>query len=199
MNNGWDHYSPDWGTKSYPTPAASPQMDNEGIPLPPRATRHRLPLPFGIPRPRLNPLLSYANHPGIVYDVRERPSSAFTPHARLEWEQEEAIYPPSPEMTIICHLLPRPFVVLPSGRRCNFVTVHDILLAVHCEFTEAIRAADNNSNSLRWTNRRPDEAITSLLLLDGHLSGRLDALSGRYTWKGISEEISPGAWLLHIE
>lgn len=190
MNNGWDHYSP---TKSYPTPASSPQMDNEGIPLPPRAQRHRLPLPFGTPRSRLNPLLSYANHPGIVYDVRERPSSASTSHARLEWAQEAATNPPLPEMSIVCQLLPRPLVVLPSGRRCNFVTVHDILLTVHCEFTEAIRAADDGSDG------GPAETATSSLLLDGRPPGRLDALSGRYTWKGISEEISPGKWLLHIE
>lgn len=190
MNNGWDHYSP---TKSYPTPASSPQMDNEGIPLPPRAQRHRLPLPFGTPRSRLNPLLSYAYHPGIVYDVRERPSSASTSHARLEWAQEAATNPPLPEMSIVCQLLPRPLVVLPSGRRCNFVTVHDILLTVHCEFTEAIRAADDGSDG------GPAETATSSLLLDGRPPGRLDALSGRYTWKGISEEISPGKWLLHIE
>ena len=194
MNNGWDHYSPR-GTKSYPTPLPSPQMDNEGAPLPPRAQRHRLPLPFSAPRPRLNPRLSYAYRPSIVYDVRERPSSASTPYAaRLEWAQEEATNPPSPQMIIVCHLLPHPFVVLPSGRRGNFVTVHDILVTVHSEFTEAIRAADD-SNSLRWMDR----TATSSLLLDGH-PARLDALSlGRYMWKGISEEVSPGRWLLHIE
>ena len=198
MNNDRDFYSPGRDTESYPTPAPSPQVDDEGIPLPPSTPRRHLPLlpsAFSTPRPHLHPLLSYGNRPGIMYDVREHPSSASTRHGQLEWTREPATNPPSPGIIITCHVLPHQFVVLPSESCSEFVTVHDILLAVHSTFSQAMRAAEDPRNHRSWTNRSGETPAT---LLGEHLE-RPDALSERYTWKGISEEIFPGNWLLHIE
>ena len=65
------------------------------------------------------------------------------PHARLEWTQEMVTHPPTPEMVTIRHVQPHPFIILPL--RCStFVTVHDILLAVHFKCSEAIRAAESS-------------------------------------------------------
>jgi hypothetical protein len=195
MCNGWDFLSPARGPESYPTPAPSPQIDDEGIPLPPGAPKFRaLPLPqmgFGAPPSHLHPILRYANCPCIEYDVRQRPSCASAPHSRLEWAHESATNPPSSQVIITCHVLPRPFVVRPSGRNYHFVTVHDILLAVH-RATRAAEAFYYNPGLNSWTSR-PGETATALWWTVPV------ALSGRYMWKGLSEEIAPGNWLLHIE
>ncbi|KAF8335219.1 hypothetical protein F5887DRAFT_892147 [Amanita rubescens] len=144
---------------------------------------------FDTPPSHLHPILRYANCPCIEYDVRQRPSCASAPHLRLEWAHESATNPPSSQVVITCHVLPRPFVVRPSGRNYDFVTVHDILLAVH----RAIRAAEAFYNpGLDWWTSRPGEAATPWSTVPV-------ALSGRYMWKGLSEEIAPGNWLLHIE
>ena len=211
MNNDWEYNSLRRGSRAYPTPAPSPQVDAAGIPLPPSAPRHHLsPLPnvFSTPRAHLHPLLSYANCPSIAYDIRKRPSTASTRHGRLEWAHESATSPPSAWMTITCHLLPRPFVVLPSAQFYDFVTLHDILQAVHCEIVEALRLGaateGRNVSSLgawNWADRRPEEtrpAADLSSLLAGHSVG-LNGLSGRYIWKGLSEEKAPGDWILHIE
>ena len=200
MNNGWEFLSPARGPESYgyPTPAPSPQLDDEGIPLPPGAPKfHPLSLPpmsFGTPPTHLHPILRYADCPCIEYDIRQRPSCASAPHSRLEWAHESATNPPSSQVIITCHVLPRPFVVRPSGRNYDFVTVHDILLAVH----RAIRAAEVFYNpSLDSWRSRPGETATGLW--SSECSARPIAPSGRYMWKGLSEEIAPGNWLLHVE
>jgi hypothetical protein len=76
------------------------------------------------------------------------------------------------------------------GRDYDYVTILDILLAVHGEFTEALRVA--------WTGTRPTETATTSLLFDGY-STMPNVLSGRYIWNGLSEEKAPGNWLLHVE
>lgn len=200
MCSGGDlDYSPGQGSSSYPTPAPSPAVDSKGVPLPPATPRsHSIQLPqrsFVNLQPRLHPLLSYANRPRIVYDIRERPSSASASRARLEWARESATNPPSSQVIITCQVFPRPFVVRPSGRDYNFVTVHDILAAVHCAFKEVIWIAGNRCN-LASQRGGQDETARETTLLFGRLSR---GLSVRYMWKGLSEEISPGNWLLHIE
>ena len=198
MNNDRDFYSPGRDTESHPAPAPSPQVGDEGIPLPHGTPRRHLPLlpsAFSTPRPHLHPLLSYANRPGVAYDVRERPSSASTRHGRLEWAREPATNLPSPGIIITRHTLPRQFVTLPSESRSEIVTVHDTLLAVHSAFSQAMRPAEDPRNHGPWANR-PGETPATLL------SERLErpgALSERYTWKGMSEETFPGNWLLRIE
>ena len=200
MHNGQDHYSPDLGPGSYPTPAPSPEVDDEGVPLPPKRPRcHPIQLPQGpfvTPQSHLHPLLGYANCPCIAYDVREHPSAASAPHSRLEWAHEPATNPPSSQIIITCRVLPHPFVVHPSGRNYDFVTVHDILEAVHSAFREIIRAADRRNPIPRRSGR---SETASTLLLSGLPGARPSVLSERYMWKGLSEEISPGNWLLHIE
>jgi len=202
MHNGRDHYSPGRGPNSYPTPAPSPEVDDEGVPLPPKRPRcHPVQLPqktFIIPQPHLHPLLGYADCPCIVYDIREHPNAASAPHSRLEWAHESATNPPSLQIIITCQVLPHPFVVHPSGRNYDFVTVHDILEAVHSAFSEAIRAAEDHRNLISRSRRSGQDETATTLLLGGFPSG-LSVLSERYTWKGLSEEISPGNWLLHIE
>lgn len=199
MYNGWEHYSPRQGSESYPTPAPSPQVDDDGVPLPPGAPKfHTIPLPptcFGTLH-HLHPILRYANCPCIQYDVMQRPNYASATHARLEWAHESVTNPPSSQVIITCQVLPHPFIVHPSGRSYDFVTVHDILLAVHRAFIEAIREAEARCNLSSWTRRQDDPATA--LWSSGHCT-RSIVLSGRHTWKGISEEIAPGNWLLHIE
>ncbi|KAF8675165.1 hypothetical protein AX14_005220 [Amanita brunnescens Koide BX004] len=197
MFNDWEHLSPGRSPspRSYPTPVPSPDVDEKGVPLPPGAPKfHPIPLPstgFSVPPPHLHPILGYADCPCIQYDVRKHPSYASALRARLEWAHELATSPPSSQIIITCHALPHPFVVRPSGRRYYFVTVYDILLAVHRAFNDAFRNIPSP-----WTSR-PSGSATALL--SGGQSGRPSILPGRYTWKGVSEEIAPGNWLLHIE
>jgi hypothetical protein len=192
MYNGWNNYPPGHGgAESYPSPAPSPEVNADGIPLAPGAPR-RLPVPlpprpFNTPRPHLHPLLRYTLCPCILYDVRHPPSFASAPNARLEWAHESATNPPSSRVIITCHVLPRPFIVRPSGRIYDYVTIHDILLAVHGEFTAALRAA--------WAPGETASSPSSLLLL----TGPPNVLSGRYIWNGLSEERAPGNWLLHVD
>lgn len=200
MYNGGNHYSPGQGPSSYPTPASSPEVDSEGLPLPPCTPRYRsIQLPqrsFVKLQPRLHPLLSYANRPCIVYDIRERPSAASAPRARLEWAHESATDPPSSQVIVTCQVLPCPCVVSPSGRNYDYVTVYDILEAVHCAFREIIWVGEGRC--YLDSQRSGQDEIGTTLLFGGHPE-RLSELMERYTWKGLSEEISPGNWLLHIE
>ena len=196
MYNGWNNDPPNHGSaESYPTPAPSPEVNSNGIPLAPGAPRHLpIPLPprpFNTPRPYLHPLLRYTICPCILYDVRQHPTFASAPNARLEWAHESATNPPSSRVIITCHVLPRPFIVRPSGRIYDYVTILDILLAVHGEFAEALRVA--------WTDARPAETATTTSLLFAGYSTMPNVLSGRYIWNGLSEEKAPGNWLLHIE
>lgn len=68
----------------------------------------------------------------------------------------------------------------------DFVTILDVLLAVHREFIEALRATGTRRG-----------LTGSELLLTG--TGLSRGPSVRYIWKGLSEERSPGHWLLHVE
>ncbi|KAF8327986.1 hypothetical protein F5887DRAFT_1009387 [Amanita rubescens] len=193
-NTGRNHYSHGRpGSESYPTSAPNPQVDNNGIPTPPNAPHHHpIPLPprvwNNVPQPYLHPLLRYSHHPSISYDVRHPPSYASAPNTRLEWAHEPATNPSSPEIIITCHPLPHPFIVRPFGKHYDFVTIHDILLAVHREFSEVIQATENNSS-------RPGKSGETELLL----TGEIGLSNARSIWKGLSEEKSPGNWLLHIE
>jgi hypothetical protein len=200
MYNDWEHLSPGRSPspRSYPTPAPSPEVDEEGVPLPPGAPKfHPIPLsPTVIPPLHLHPILGYADCPCIEYDVRKCASYASTPRARLEWGHESATNPPSSQIIITCHVLPRPFVVRPSGRSYYFVTIHDILLAVHRAFNDAFRDTWTLHNLSPWMGG-PSGPATALW--SSGQSGRPRMLPGRYTWKGMSEEIAPGNWLLHIE
>ena len=73
----------------------------------------------------------------LSHELVEHPGSASMPHVRLAWTQEMVTHPPTPEMVTIRHVQPHPFIILPL--RCStFVTVHDILLAVHFKCSEAI-------------------------------------------------------------
>ena len=200
MSNDWEHLSPGWGPEPYPTPAPSPQVDDKGVPLPPSAPEFStIPLPsitgFGTPPPHLHPILGYADCPCIEYDVRKHPGYASARLARLEWAHESATNPPSSQIIITCHVLPHPFVVRPSGRSYCFVTIRDILLAVHRAFNEASRNAGALHNLSQWAGG-PGGAATALW--SRGQSGP-SVVFGRYTWKGISEEIAPRNWVLHIE
>ena len=199
MLNNWEHLSPGRGPQSYPTPAPSPQVDDNGIPLPLGAPKfNTIPLPsitgFGTAPPHLHPILGYADCPCIEYDVRKRPGYASARLARLEWAQESATNPPSSQIIITCHVLPHPFVVRPSGGY-YFVTVHDILLAVHRAFNNASRDTGVLHNLSQWMG---GPGGTATALWSRGQSGP-NVLFGRYRWKGISEEIAHGNWLLHIE
>ena len=201
MFNDWEHRSPVWGPQSYPTPAPSPQVDDEGVPLPPGAPKsNTIPLPsitsFGTPPPHLHPILGYADCPCIEYDVRKRPCYASARLARLEWAHESATSPPSSHIIITCHVLPHPFVVRPSRRSYNFVTVHDILLAVYRALNEAFEDTGVLRNPGPWMSGLGG---TATALWSREHSDAPSMPSGRYKWKGISEEVGHGNWLLHIE
>src|SRR6266576_5568325 len=192
-NTGRNHYSHGRaGSESYPTSAPNPQVDNNGIPSAPR--HHPIPLPQrvwnNVPQPNLHPLLRYSPHPSISYDVRHPPSYASAQNTRLEWAHEPATNPSSPEMIITCYALPHwadPFIVRPLGKHYDFVTIHDILLAVHREFSEAILAAENSSES---RTSRPGRSGETELLLTGEI-GLSQRPNVRCIWKGLSEEKSP--------
>ena len=134
--------------------------------------------------------------PCIEYDMRKRPHYASARLARLEWAQESATNPPSSQLIITCHALPRPFIVRPCGRNYHFVTVHDILLAVHRAFNEAFGDTGALHNPGPWMSR-PGGTATALWSREHSSAPSMP--SGRYKWKGISDEIAPGNWLLHIE
>ena len=194
-NAGRNHHSHHGraSSESHPT-----QVDTT---IPPNAPRHHtIPLPprgwNNVPQPYIHPLLRYSYSPCITYDVRHPPSSAFAPNTRLEWAHEPATNPSSPQMIITCYVLPRPFIVRPFGKHYDFVTIHDILLAVHREFSEArVRAAEDSSSRTSSTEGGSSETE---LLLTGDV-GLFQRPSARFIWKGLSEEKSPGNWLLHIE
>ena len=203
MFNDWEHRSPGRGPQSYPTPAPSPQVDDEGIPLPLGAPKsNTIPLPsitgLGNPPSHLHPILGYADCPCIEYDVRKRPCHASARLARLEWAHESAINPPSSQIIVTCHVLPHPFVVRPCGRSYYFVTVHDILLNVHRAFNDTFGDTEAWDNPSPWTSG-PSETRTATALWSSGQSGAPSMPSGRYKWKGISDEIAPGNWVLHIE
>ncbi|KAF8631467.1 hypothetical protein AX15_002381 [Amanita polypyramis BW_CC] len=198
MYNGWEPHSPALGPESYPTPAPTPRMANTGIlcpPSPPRLRPLSLP-PTTFSDPRLHPLLVYSTCPGIEYDVRQPPAYASAPNARLEWAYESATHPGSTQIIITCMELPCPFEVYPSAKGNGFITIHDILQAVHVAFRKAARSVEGREGSNLWTTR-PGLGSQSILL-SSHLR-RLVALPERYVWAGLSEQIGSDNWLLHIE
>jgi hypothetical protein len=127
----------------------------------------------------VHPMLVYTICPCIEYDVRDPPAYASAPNARLEWAYEPATNPPAGEMTIICMALPRPFVVRPLIRDYDFVTILDLLATTHLAFRDVANAVNNNNNRLPWSST--------------------PSSFERYKWAGLSEQRSPGNWLLHIE
>ncbi|KAF8335197.1 hypothetical protein F5887DRAFT_921231 [Amanita rubescens] len=178
MYNGGDHYSPGQGPSSYPTPASSPEVDSEGFPLPPATPRYRsIQLPqrsFVKLQPRLHPLLSYANRPCIVYDSpgtsKRRIRAARTSRMGTRVSHKSAF------VTSYRHL-----PVSPSGRNYDYVTVYDILEAVHCAFREVIWVAEDRC--YLDSQRSGRDEIGTALLFGGHPGG-LSELSGLCTTRG---------------
>ncbi|KAK2462609.1 hypothetical protein APHAL10511_005342 [Amanita phalloides] len=195
MYNGWEQYSPNHGAESYPTPAPSPQRNSAGIPLAPGAPRMRpIPLqPTDPDGPRLHPLLVYANCPNLVYDVRRHPRHASARNARMEWLHEPAISPVSEELVITCRPLSRTFVVRPSTWGYHYVTVHDVLLAVHHGIQEVGWAVENPNNISSWITGGGGEPVGMLM------GGQISFYGNRFKWKGLSEYTPPRDWFLHIE
>ncbi|KAM6488899.1 hypothetical protein JOM56_015630 [Amanita muscaria] len=72
-----------------------------------------------------------------------------------------------------------------SERGYNYVTLNDVLSAVH----EAYQRAEPQPTDVGIT-----ETESIPILFSSHSTA-----SARYMWAGLSDYVAPGAWLLHIE
>ncbi|KIL57804.1 hypothetical protein M378DRAFT_171319 [Amanita muscaria Koide BX008] len=130
-------------THSTTLPAPSRHVNNPSALIPPATPRlEPIPLPpVSFDDTALNTMVTYASRPRIQYDVRRHPGYASAPKGRQHWSEEPATNPPTPKMVIVCMVLPRPFVVYPTSRDLNYVTVRDLLAATHDAFREATQGA----------------------------------------------------------
>jgi hypothetical protein len=105
------------------------------VPLPP--VRDDYPLIFV----SITPLLGYSPQPILNFDLRCPPSTiTLTTHRyNLEWHAP-ATNPPVPHMWIVCRRLPR-FLVRASR---EYVTIHDVISALHDELCLIASAGDLN-------------------------------------------------------
>lgn len=134
--------------------------------------------------PRLHRLLHYAARPRIAYDLRRSPSHAQALSERLDWIYEPATFPSSLSLTLVCTILPEQIIVFPC-RGYDYVTLNDVLSAVHEEYQQAEpQAADVGIT----------ETESIPILFSSH-----SMASARYMWAGLSDCVAPGTWLLHIE
>ncbi|KAM6503091.1 hypothetical protein JOM56_000034 [Amanita muscaria] len=171
--------SPTTHSTSLPTP--SRRVSNTSALIPPATPRLEpilLP-PMSFDDTTLNALVTYASRPRIQYDVSHHPGYASAPTGRHHWSEEPATNPPTPKMVIVCMVLPKPFVVRPARRDLKYVTVRDLLAAVHNAFREAAQQAVADDET--WV---PGFSMWSDV---------------SYTWAGLSEQSAPHTWLLHIE
>ena len=107
--------------------------------------------------PAIHPALPFAAHPGIKWDIRQPPSHALVEFARLEWAFEAATSPPMRTIILICAILHGPIVVSPLHQDYDYVTVRDVLLAVHQAYSASQLHADvSPTEEERYVSTGPD-------------------------------------------
>lgn len=133
--------------RSFPRATASPRSVPSSPPRGPPPLIHarspyaRIPLPPTIPSNIiLNPLLELGLVPSIQYNVTLPPPSMLLnssgPRHHEGWFQLPATEPSMTSVTIRSSALDRPIVVRPANIYCGFVTVWDVLSAIHNAFRE---------------------------------------------------------------
>lgn len=100
------------------------------------------------PLPQLHHLLESSSNPELLYDIRLQPAQIVSKRRVITSEEfnDPAISPWIPSMTIFHKYLPWSIHVKPSGysrsRRMQYVTVWDVLNAIHSSLRETIRQQD---------------------------------------------------------
>jgi len=151
----------------------------------------------------LHPLLRYQPTPGIEYWMVFSPSSAAPTRPHLthpRWLQEAATFPNLPSLTIRAIWQERAIVVFPGEATYGFITIWDVLVAVHRELRGKVTYLHSNAhhNPLGLFHRprqrdvtQPDESTirASIMMM----------LQGRTKWRGLSPSpMEADVWLLHI-
>ena len=128
----------------HPSPLPSVNSHNKDLAPPMRrvhSTRHS-------PPPRLHHLLESSPSPELLYDIRLSPAQIVSKRRVVTAEEfsDSAISPRVPSMTIFHKYLPWSIHVKPGGysrsRGMQYVTVWDVLNAVHSSLRETIRQQD---------------------------------------------------------
>lgn len=100
------------------------------------------------PLPQLHHLLESSSSPELLYDIRLQPAQIVSKRRVITSEEfnDPAISPWIPSMTIFHKYLPWSIHVKPSGysrsRRMQYVTVWDVLNAIHFSLRETIHQQD---------------------------------------------------------
>lgn len=163
-----------------------------------------IPLPPMLSVPvTLHPLLRYQPIPGIEYSMFYSPSSAAPTrphHTHPRWLQESATFPNLASLTIRAQWQERAIVVFPGEAAYGFVTIWDVLVAVHRALRGKATYLHSNAhhNPLGLFHRprqrdvmQPDEGTirASMMILT----------QGRTLWRGLSPSTTEAdVWLLHI-
>ncbi|KIL59105.1 hypothetical protein M378DRAFT_278123 [Amanita muscaria Koide BX008] len=156
---------------------------HQNISPPPAPRLKPIPLPpTPYENPRLHPLLTYAVRPKIAYNLQTSSLLAHPPYARSRWTYEPATSQPTPFMTLKCTMLPGDISVFPS--HYQYVTIRDVLSAVSDAYQGAVPA---------HAREKETRSVPNSLCHDSTV------LSTCFMWAGISDQIEPGVWLLHIE
>lgn len=154
----------------------------------------------------IHPLLRYEPTSYIEYSLLFLPLSATptTPHlTQQQWLQEPATYPNLPSLIIRATWQERVIVVFPSEGSYGFVTVENVLDAVHAALRAKARDLHANThyklnNSALFYHQKqrvamqPDEGAIRLLIMK--------LVQGRTAWRGLSPSTAEvDVWLLQIQ
>jgi len=182
-------------------------------PAPPSLLYSKSPYTF-IPLPRLyngpvliNPLLEYSPVPMIEYDVA-LPATFATLNSRRREALERSLDEPaaSPAMsslTLCSPSFPKPVIAFPRNAQHPFVTVRDVLAAVHDAIRVfAIEFHDPPPTYNLWGS--PTERVqthqSQAAISDAHVRQLImEFLPGGSIWAGISPSpAEPDVWILHV-
>jgi hypothetical protein len=195
--------------------AADPHLSPLSLhsPAPPSLLYSKSPYTF-IPLPRLyngpvliNPLLEYSPVPMIEYDVT-LPATFATLNSRRREALERSLDEPatSPAMsslTFCSPSFPKPVIAFPRNAPHPFVTVRDVLAAVHdairvfaIEFHHPPPTYNLWGSPAERAQAHPSPASIS----DAHVRQLImEFLPGGSIWAGISPSpAEPDVWILHV-
>ncbi|KAJ7274819.1 hypothetical protein C8J57DRAFT_1466718 [Mycena rebaudengoi] len=167
--------------------AQPPQTRMKPIALPPQLA--------GVSAVKLSPLLRcgaarWGSMP-VDFSWPRSPTAASKPDERAL--SELATYPGFLTLTVISELLPWPITVRASGIRLRWVTVADVLGAIH----EALSIYVDEQQFIDWVSYEGNEAQRRLRYRRGMT--RLDLLGGQTRFAGLSEsEMGCDIWVLNL-
>ncbi|KAJ7229893.1 hypothetical protein GGX14DRAFT_409587 [Mycena pura] len=200
----------------------SPRPELSSLPLsdpsyPPSPYNHHGNVAYAPPRraytvsaspARANPLLAHSDAPLLNYDISFPPSTITTTFPGLTTSalKEPAVYPAQRAIALTTPHLPWSVPVVAANGA--YVTVSDVLGALHAALRARVTPAEFSALGSRKLMRRATDAYTRRYMrLKGHRGyaeekaggvHRVDFLMGCTKFKGLSATGTPDVWRLHV-